>query len=53
MTEIENLLPLKPRLHRLKSMTGITFAARPHGGIRVTTPTGYDSDGYNRDGPPF
>ena len=51
MTEIENLLPLKPRLHRLKSMTGITFAARPRGGIRVTTPTGYDSDRLDRDRP--
>ncbi|WP_419818627.1 HNH endonuclease signature motif containing protein [Glaciibacter flavus] len=51
MTEIKNLLPLKPRLHRLKSMTGITFAARPRGGIRVTTPTGYDSDRLDRDRP--
>ena len=42
-TDIENLLPLKPRLHRLKSTTGITITARPGGGIRVTTPTGYDS----------
>jgi hypothetical protein len=43
-TDVANLVPLKPRYHRLKSVTGIRFDPRPAGGIRVTTPTGYDSD---------
>ncbi|MHA7987672.1 HNH endonuclease signature motif containing protein [Rathayibacter sp. CAU 1779] len=43
-TDVANLVPLKPRLHRLKSVTGIQLEPRPDGGIRVRTPTGYDSD---------
>lgn len=46
-TDIQNLVPLKPRLHRLKSVTRIGLDPKPDGGIRVRTPTGYDSD------PPF
>lgn len=38
-TNVTNLIPLKPRLHRLKSVTTIAFAPRPEGGIRITTPT--------------
>ncbi|WP_211217960.1 HNH endonuclease signature motif containing protein [Humibacter albus] len=43
-TDVDNLLPLKPRLHRLKSVTRIRLDPKPDGGIRVRTPTGYDSD---------
>ncbi|WP_168203705.1 HNH endonuclease signature motif containing protein [Humibacter ginsenosidimutans] len=43
-TDVANLVPLKPRLHRLKSVTGIRLDPKPGGGIRVRTPTGYDSD---------
>ncbi|MGN6128610.1 MAG: DUF222 domain-containing protein [Humibacter sp.] len=43
-TDVANLLPLKPRLHRLKSVTRIRLDPKPDGGIRVRTPTGYDSD---------
>lgn len=43
-TDIQNLVPLKPRLHRLKSVTRIRLDPKPDGGIRVRTPTGYDSD---------
>ena len=43
-TDVTNLLPLIPRLHRLKSVARISFARAPTGGgIRVTTPTGHDS----------
>ncbi|WP_460568712.1 DUF222 domain-containing protein [Humibacter soli] len=43
-TDVANLLPLKKRLHRLKSVTRIRLDPKPDGGIRVRTPTGYDSD---------
>ncbi|MGA0567655.1 DUF222 domain-containing protein [Rathayibacter sp. KR2-224] len=43
-TDVDNLVPLKPRLHRLKSVTRIRLDPKPDGGIRVRTPTGYDSD---------
>lgn len=43
-TNVQNLLPLKPRLHRLKSVTRIRIDPKPDGGVRVRTPTGYDSD---------
>ncbi|QDZ13834.1 DUF222 domain-containing protein [Humibacter ginsenosidimutans] len=43
-TDVTNLVPLKPRLHRLKSVTRIRLDPKPDGGIRVRTPTGYDSD---------
>ncbi|WP_460534817.1 HNH endonuclease signature motif containing protein, partial [Humibacter ginsengiterrae] len=43
-TNVTNLAPLKPRLHRLKTVTGIRLDPKPDGGIRVRTPTGYDSD---------
>ncbi|WP_460572212.1 HNH endonuclease signature motif containing protein [Humibacter soli] len=43
-TDVANLVPLKPRLHRLKSVTRIRLDPKPDGGIRVRTPTGYDSD---------
>jgi hypothetical protein len=43
-TDATNLVPLKPRLHRLKSVTRIRLDPKPDGGIRVRTPTGYDSD---------
>jgi hypothetical protein len=43
-TDVANLVPLKPRLHRLKSVTGIRLEPKADGGIRVRTPTGYDSD---------
>jgi hypothetical protein len=44
VTDVENLVPLKPRLHRLKSVTRIRLDPKPGGGIRVRTPTGFDSD---------
>ncbi|WP_460531287.1 HNH endonuclease signature motif containing protein [Humibacter ginsengiterrae] len=43
-TNVTNLAPLKPRLHRLKTVTRIRLDPKPDGGIRVRTPTGYDSD---------
>jgi hypothetical protein len=43
-TDVANLVPLKPRLHRLKTVTRIRLDPKPDGGIRVRTPTGYDSD---------
>ena len=43
-TDVDNLLPLKPRLHRLKSVTRIRLDPKPDGGIRIRTPTGYDTD---------
>ncbi|GAB3614789.1 hypothetical protein GCM10027415_31290 [Humibacter ginsengisoli] len=43
-TDVANLAPLKPRLHRLKTVTRIRLDPKPDGGIRVRTPTGYDSD---------
>lgn len=43
-TDVANLVPLKPRLHRLKTVTRIRLDPKPGGGIRVRTPTGYDSD---------
>ncbi|MGA0567697.1 DUF222 domain-containing protein [Rathayibacter sp. KR2-224] len=43
-TDVTNLLPLKPRLHRLKTVTRIRLEPKAEGGIRVRTPTGYDSD---------
>lgn len=43
-TNVDNLVPLKPRLHRLKTVTRIRLDPKPDGGIRVRTPTGYDSD---------
>jgi Domain of unknown function (DUF222) len=43
-TDVTNLLPLKPRLHRLKTVTRIRLDPKPDGGIRIRTPTGYDSD---------
>ncbi|MGN6126147.1 MAG: hypothetical protein ACTHON_06255 [Humibacter sp.] len=43
-TDVANLVPLKKRLHRLKSVTRIRLDPKPEGGIRVRTPTGYDSD---------
>jgi hypothetical protein len=43
-TNVANLLPLKPRLHRLKTVTRIRLDPRPGGGVRVSTPTGYDTD---------
>jgi hypothetical protein len=44
ITDVANLVPLKPRLHRLKTVTGVRLDPKPGGGIRVRTPTGYDSD---------
>ena len=44
VTDVANLVPLKPRLHRLKSATRIRLDPKPNGGIRVRTPTRYDSD---------
>ncbi|WP_460580211.1 HNH endonuclease signature motif containing protein [Humibacter ginsengisoli] len=43
-TDVANLAPFKPRLHRLKTVTMIRLDPKPDGGIRVRTPTGYDSD---------
>jgi len=43
-TDVANLVPLKKRLHRLKSVTRIRLDPKPDGAIRVRTPTGYDSD---------
>ncbi|GAB3612676.1 HNH endonuclease signature motif containing protein [Humibacter ginsengisoli] len=43
-TNVTNLAPLKPRLHRLKTVTRIRLDPKPDGGIRVRTPTGYDSN---------
>ncbi|MGA0565982.1 DUF222 domain-containing protein [Rathayibacter sp. KR2-224] len=43
-TEVTNLVPLKPRLHRLKTVTRIRIDPKPDGGIRVRTPTGHDTD---------
>ena len=43
-TNVTNLAPFKPRLHRLKTVTMIRLDPKPDGGIRVRTPTGYDSD---------
>ncbi|WP_460522009.1 HNH endonuclease signature motif containing protein [Humibacter antri] len=43
-TNVTNLVPLKPRLHRLKTITRIRLDPKPGGGIRVRTPTGYDTD---------
>ncbi|MGN6205192.1 MAG: hypothetical protein ACTHNC_09780, partial [Humibacter sp.] len=47
-TDVGNLAPFKPRLHRMKTVTRIRLDPKPDGGIRVRTPTGYD-----RDPPPF
>ncbi|MGN6203603.1 DUF222 domain-containing protein [Humibacter sp.] len=43
-TDVGNLAPFKPRLHRMKTVTRIRLDPKPDGGIRVRTPTGYDSD---------
>ena len=43
-TNVRNLAPFKPRLHRMKTVTRIRLDPQPDGGIRVRTPTGYDSD---------
>ena len=43
-TNVGNLVPFKPRLHRMKTVTRIRLDPKPDGGIRVRTPTGYDSD---------
>jgi hypothetical protein len=43
-TEVDNLVPLKQRLHRLESVTRIRLDPKPGGGIRIRTRTGYDSD---------
>jgi hypothetical protein len=43
-TNVANLAPWRPRLHRLKTVTKIRLDPKPDGGIRVRTPTGYDSD---------
>ncbi|GAB3391309.1 hypothetical protein GCM10027568_16670 [Humibacter soli] len=48
LTNVTNLLPLKKRLHRLKSVTKIRIDPDPGGGIRVRTPTT-----HHTDPPPF
>ncbi|WP_243061619.1 HNH endonuclease signature motif containing protein, partial [Humibacter sp. RRB41] len=43
-TNVSNLLPMKKRLHRIKTITRITIEPKPDGTIRIRTPTGYDTD---------
>ncbi|MGN6128100.1 MAG: HNH endonuclease, partial [Humibacter sp.] len=47
-TNITNLVPLKKRLHRLKSITKIRINPHHNGGMQVKTPTT-----HNTDPPPF
>jgi hypothetical protein len=51
LTNLDNLIPLCPPDHRLKSLTKIRYHRDPDGSVTVSTPTGYT--GRNTPPPPL